>query len=59
MHVPGRMTGGVRAELVESIDVMPTILELCGVAVPESVQGRSLLRAGERAMVFCGRACRR
>ncbi len=53
MRVPGRMEGGVRTELVESIDVMPTILELCGVAVPESVQGRSLLRASAREMVFC------
>lgn len=53
MRVPGRMEGGVRTELVEAIDVMPTILELCGVAVPETVQGRSLLRAGAREMVFC------
>ena len=53
MHVPGRMTGGVRTELVESIDVMPTILEMCGVAVPETVQGRSLMRASAREMVFC------
>ena len=53
MRVPGRMEGGVRTELVESIDVMPTILELCGVAVPETVQGRSLLGASAREMVFC------
>ena len=53
MHVPGRMEGGVRTELVESIDVMPTILEMCGVAVPETVQGRSLMRASAREMVFC------
>lgn len=53
MRVPGRMEGGVRTELVEAIDVMPTILELCGVAVPDTVQGRSLLRAGAREMVFC------
>ena len=35
---PGRSTGA----LVELIDVVPTVLELCGVDVPANVQGRSL-----------------
>ena len=35
---PGRST----AALVELIDVVPTVLELCGVDVPANVQGRSL-----------------
>ena len=36
---PGRSTGA----LVELIDIVPTILELCRVAIPGNVQGRSLL----------------
>jgi arylsulfatase A-like enzyme len=50
---PGRMRAGARAELTEAIDVMPTILEMCGVEVPERVQGRSLLQSEGREMVFC------
>jgi choline-sulfatase len=41
---PGRIKGGrsTRA-LVEFVDIVPTVLELCGVEVPSAVQGRSLL----------------
>jgi len=53
IHWPGRLAPGVRTELTESIDTMPTILEMCGVAAPDRVQGRSLLRGGGREMVFC------
>lgn len=54
VHAPGRLAAGVRTELTEAIDVMPTILELCGVPVPKRVQGRSLLRRDTaREMVFC------
>ena len=35
-------TGTVTDELVEQVDVMPTILELCGVQPPPGVQGMSL-----------------
>lgn len=52
MHWPGHVAAGVRDGLTEAIDVMPTILEMCGVAVPESVQGRSLLAGAGREMVF-------
>src|SRR5262249_36610902 len=43
-----RLPGGDRSgrhtsALVEFVDVVPTILERCGVAVPADVQGRSLL----------------
>jgi arylsulfatase/arylsulfatase A len=44
MHWPGRLTPGyARDEPVAHIDVMPTILEACGVAAPADVQldGRS------------------
>jgi arylsulfatase A-like enzyme len=35
---PGRSTGA----LVELIDILPTLLDLCGVETPANVQGRSL-----------------
>jgi arylsulfatase A-like enzyme len=39
---PGRIAAGsVVAETVETIDVMPTILELCRLKTPAEVQGRS------------------
>ncbi len=41
--VPGRQrTGGSVEELVEGVDVMPTILDWCGVPPPAGVQGVSL-----------------
>ena len=47
---PGRIRPGIYSELIESVDVLPSVLELCGVPVPEHVQGRSFasLVAGER-----------
>jgi arylsulfatase A-like enzyme len=40
---PGRLAGGVRVDRqVSSIDVAPTLLELAGLAVPRSFEGRSL-----------------
>jgi arylsulfatase A-like enzyme len=38
----GLSKGRVVDELVQSIDVMPTLLEISGLTVPEGVQGRSL-----------------
>jgi N-sulfoglucosamine sulfohydrolase len=35
--------GQVRNELVSTIDIMPTILEICGVKIPEGLEGRSLI----------------
>ena len=34
---------GVRPGIVESVDIVPTVLELCGAALPDVVQGRSLV----------------
>jgi len=42
IHVPG-CEPGTRVELVEHVDVFPTICELLGTQVPSSVQGRSLV----------------
>jgi len=43
MVFPGQENGRRVAEIVESIDIMPTILELAGLGVPEHISGRSLL----------------
>jgi arylsulfatase A-like enzyme len=44
-HAPGRIDPRVAESHVASIiDVYPTLLDIAGVAVPESVQGRSLSR---------------
>lgn len=41
---PGAVPAGLRVdEMVESIDLMPTLLELSRLPVPEEVQGQSLL----------------
>lgn len=43
VYVPG-VSGGVRrAELVQPPDILPTILEVAGVAPPEGIHGRSLV----------------
>jgi choline-sulfatase len=52
MRGPGIDGGQVhRCEQAQLIDVMPTLLDCCGLPVPETVQGRSLLPIlnGERA----------
>jgi arylsulfatase A-like enzyme len=55
---PGRAAPALRSELIETVDLVPTLLELCGLAVPDRVQGRSFapLLAGApynaREMVF-------
>jgi arylsulfatase A-like enzyme len=45
-----RDAGTVRRDLVEEIDVLPTVLDYLGVRLPEQVQGHSLLgsSAGDR-----------
>jgi arylsulfatase len=41
IRYPGRIHSARCAELLQSVDVLPTILDLCGVPVAERVQGRS------------------
>jgi choline-sulfatase len=44
MRLPGLIRpGGSTSAWVELIDLVPTILEVCGVALPGNVQGRSLV----------------
>ena len=41
---PGRFKQGIRSNaLVELVDIAPTLLEAAGLAVPETMQGKSLL----------------
>ena len=41
---PKKNTVGVkRNEMVELVDVMPTILEAAGIAIPKEVEGKSLM----------------
>ena len=45
MRLPGRVRAGtVTPALVELIDIVPTVLDLCHSPVPENVQGRSLAK---------------
>jgi len=42
-HVPGMKTVGFKtSELVEGVDILPTVLEWCSVPCPPGVQGQSL-----------------
>lgn len=44
MRGPGGFEGGKRVDaLLSNINLLPTILELCGVHVPKKVQGKSML----------------
>jgi arylsulfatase A-like enzyme len=43
VKIPRETQGLVVSDLVRSIDVAPTVLELLGVELPEGIQGRSLL----------------
>lgn len=41
---PGVLPAGARvSSLVSTLDLMPTLLDACGVAIPDDVEGRSLL----------------
>ena len=44
IHVPGR-SAGERSALSQQIDIYPTLSELCGLPIPEHVQGKSLVPA--------------
>ncbi|GAB3250940.1 sulfatase [Larkinella harenae] len=48
---PGSKTGAVRKEIVSSIDIYPTLMELCGVKTPAQTDGKSfagLLNNGKK-----------
>jgi arylsulfatase A-like enzyme len=43
VRVPGVTKGAMSKGLVEMVDIFPTLAELCGVAPPTNLQGRSLV----------------
>ena len=42
MRVPGKESGRRVSSIVEGVDVLPTLLEACGVPTPSHLQGQSL-----------------
>ncbi len=45
VHHPAALRAGARSDLlVETVDLMPTVLDLVGLPIPEAVQGQSLVR---------------
>ena len=49
---PGRVRPGAYPDLIESVDLLPSVLDLCGAPVPEHIQGRSFaqLIAGNQSL---------
>jgi Sulfatase len=45
IKLPGQSRGGISLDPVHTVDIYPTILDQLGVTIPESLQGRSLLKA--------------
>lgn len=45
VKLPGQSRGGISPEPVHTVDIYPTILDTLGVAIPERLQGRSLIKA--------------
>ncbi len=50
IRFPHRIAPSTQNDLIETVDLLPTILDLCGLPVPVNVQGRSFapLLAGNR-----------
>jgi len=59
IRVPGKIEGGRQNALVSHVDVLPTILDACGIIPPPGIDGKSLilLSSGQttrhRNEVFC------
>jgi choline-sulfatase len=51
MRGPGVPEGQVRNTMVESVDILPTVADLCGVDIPRDIHGRSLRPCMENAGV--------
>ncbi|HUQ95801.1 MAG TPA: sulfatase-like hydrolase/transferase [Bryobacteraceae bacterium] len=52
LSFPGRMAPGKREEIVEMVDLLPTLLEYCGLPARTSIQGRSLVKPQPREFAF-------
>ena len=51
LRYPGKIAPNAFTDLVESVDLLPTVLDFCGIPIPRRVQGRSLapLVSGNRS----------
>ncbi len=49
LRFPGTLAQGIRndSELVSNLDIMPTLLELADVPIPDQCLGKSLIKSGE------------
>ncbi len=56
IRLPGGRASGVFPQVVEAIDLMPTLLDLAGVEAPRSIHGRSLVPVIEGREHGAGRA---
>ncbi len=57
-HMPGRFEPGLRQDVINWVDIAPTILSLTEVAIPQRFQGVAQLgeaRGPERMVAFAGR----
>ena len=52
LKVPGRTRGEVTSSLVEFIDIYPTLAELCGLSLPEHLEGKSMVSLLENPESF-------
>ncbi len=43
IRLPGSRLSGLRGEIANSVDILPTLCDACGLEAPDGVQGRSLL----------------
>lgn len=56
LRFPGRLESGRRAGVLAStVDLAPTLLSLCGVSPPQSMQGRDLTREQPQSVYSVGR----
>jgi arylsulfatase A-like enzyme len=56
LRVPGRLEPGRRqGVLASTVDLAPTLLSLCGVSPPETMQGRDLTREQPQSVYSVGR----
>ena len=49
IHWPGRVEPGEAEGIASNIDLLPTILDACGIEIPERADGLSLLESGNQA----------
>ena len=49
IKLPGQTRAGISLDPVHTVDIYPTILDHLGVAIPKSLQGRSLIKAARDA----------